>query len=328
MAGPKAAAKVKWSFATGDKIFSSPVIAKDGTIYIGSDDKSLYAIDPTGAKKWAFATDGGIDGVPAIGADGTIYVGSAGGVFAVSPDGAMKWLAKSSAQVIDVTIGPDGTVYGVGSDGALRAISPAGVELWKYQLSSGSFAPAIDGIGNLFVVGGSTFAALKPDGTATWAIDTKASYLRSTTLVGSGLVLTPDGDAVRARSVADGSVSWSFAMGSNTDSAVSVGPDGTLYVGNGFMGTEKRLYALTPDGKEKWHFDAGQRVFSTPAIGSDGSAYFGTDDMVKDNFVGLNADGTLRFSLTLAPITGSPAMGADGTLYVGAKDGKLYAVGE
>ena len=34
----------KWSFATGDSVFSSPAIAEDGTTYVGSRDGKLYAI--------------------------------------------------------------------------------------------------------------------------------------------------------------------------------------------------------------------------------------------------------------------------------------------
>ncbi|MBL67697.1 MAG: hypothetical protein CMO74_04470 [Verrucomicrobiales bacterium] len=33
-----------WEFATGDDVYSSPAIGSDGTVYVGSDDKKLYAI--------------------------------------------------------------------------------------------------------------------------------------------------------------------------------------------------------------------------------------------------------------------------------------------
>src|SRR5205814_5117047 len=43
---------VAWTYATKGSIESSPVIA-DGVLYVGSDDNSLYAIDPaTGAVLW------------------------------------------------------------------------------------------------------------------------------------------------------------------------------------------------------------------------------------------------------------------------------------
>ena len=33
-----------WEFGTGDKLYSSPAIGSDGTVYVGSDDGKLYAI--------------------------------------------------------------------------------------------------------------------------------------------------------------------------------------------------------------------------------------------------------------------------------------------
>ena len=41
----------KWAFETGDRVFSSPAIGSDGTIYVGSIDNNLYAINPDSSKK-------------------------------------------------------------------------------------------------------------------------------------------------------------------------------------------------------------------------------------------------------------------------------------
>ena len=40
----KAKITTKWAFKTGGDVYSSPAIGIDGTIYVGSDDYSLYAI--------------------------------------------------------------------------------------------------------------------------------------------------------------------------------------------------------------------------------------------------------------------------------------------
>ena len=56
---------------------SSPAIGSDGTVYVGSWDKKLYAINgKTGVKLWEFETGGCVHSSPAIGSDGTVYVGS------------------------------------------------------------------------------------------------------------------------------------------------------------------------------------------------------------------------------------------------------------
>ena len=61
----------------GATLWSSPGIGADGTVYVGSNDNKIYALDSkTGAMKWEFVTGDNVSSSPAIGADGTIYVGS------------------------------------------------------------------------------------------------------------------------------------------------------------------------------------------------------------------------------------------------------------
>ena len=56
---------------------SSPAIGSDGTVYVGSGDKKLYAINgKTGVKLWEFEIGDLVRSSPAIGSDGTVYVGS------------------------------------------------------------------------------------------------------------------------------------------------------------------------------------------------------------------------------------------------------------
>lgn len=62
-------------FVTGDKIWSTPVVSGD-TLYVGSFDKSLYAINTTdGTEKWHYQTEGAIINTPVI-KDGVVYFGS------------------------------------------------------------------------------------------------------------------------------------------------------------------------------------------------------------------------------------------------------------
>ena len=67
---------LKWKYKTGSSIESSPAISRDGTIYIGSFDGSLYALTPNGHLKWKFTTPNAIYSSPSIATDGTIYIGS------------------------------------------------------------------------------------------------------------------------------------------------------------------------------------------------------------------------------------------------------------
>ena len=68
----------KWTFTTGGEIESAPAISKTGTIYFGSDDKKLYAVDGRGRELWEFPTGGAVYS-PTIAPDGTIYFQSSDG---------------------------------------------------------------------------------------------------------------------------------------------------------------------------------------------------------------------------------------------------------
>ena len=66
------------------QIDSSPAIGSDGTVYIGSEDTNLYALNPNGSQQWAFNAGCAIDSSPSLGSDGSVYVGSANGLFAIA----------------------------------------------------------------------------------------------------------------------------------------------------------------------------------------------------------------------------------------------------
>ena len=42
--GPRTLSGVAWEFETGDEVFSSPAVA-GGTVYVGSWDNNLYALE-------------------------------------------------------------------------------------------------------------------------------------------------------------------------------------------------------------------------------------------------------------------------------------------
>jgi outer membrane protein assembly factor BamB len=93
--GKKEQAKFLWEFKTGGVVNSSPAIGSDGTVYVGSDDNKLYAINgKSGVKRWEFETGFHVSSSPAIGSDGTLYVGSVDyKLYAIKTDS--KDLAKS-----------------------------------------------------------------------------------------------------------------------------------------------------------------------------------------------------------------------------------------
>ena len=95
------ALELAWRFETGDAIKSTPVAA-EGTAFITSLDKNIYAVDlKTGREKWRLTTDDALEASPLL-ADGIVYVGSGYGTFyAVSADtGRQLWTFQSNGKII------------------------------------------------------------------------------------------------------------------------------------------------------------------------------------------------------------------------------------
>ncbi|NMC77689.1 MAG: PQQ-like beta-propeller repeat protein [Candidatus Methanofastidiosa archaeon] len=76
-------------------IHPSPAIGSDGTIYVGSWDFNLYAINADGSLKLEYGAGNSISySSPAIGSDGTIYVGSIDG-YLYSFESSSRWTNTS-----------------------------------------------------------------------------------------------------------------------------------------------------------------------------------------------------------------------------------------
>jgi outer membrane protein assembly factor BamB len=318
--------KLKWSFTTGDAVQSSPAIGADGTIYVGSWDDKLYAINPDGSQKWSFNTGGDIRSSPAIGADGTIYVGSFDGkLYAINPDGTKKWSFPTGGDVFSSpAIGADGTIYVGSLDDNLYAINPAtGKEKWSFTTGGDVFSsPAIGADGTIyFGSDDGCFYAREPGGQQT-VIHT-LDWVRSSPAIGTdGTIYVGSFDG-RLYAMDPVCGSQSFTIGDAVRSSPAIGADGTIYVGS-FDG---KLYAINTDGTKEWSFPTGGNVYSSPTIGADGTIYVGSHD---NNLYAINpATGKEKWSFTTGDdVFSSPAIGADGTIYVGSFDGKLYAITE
>jgi outer membrane protein assembly factor BamB len=270
--------KLRWSFTAGGDVRSSPAIGSDGTVYVGSADHRLYAINPDGTEKWRFTAGDIVRSSPAIGSDGTVYVGSHDhGLYAVNPDGTEKWSFMTGFRVSSSpAIGSDGTVYVSSDDNGLYAVNPDSTQKWRFRTGDWTHSsPAIGSDGTVYV--GSNdhrLYAVNPDGTEKWNFTT-GDHVRSSPAIGSdGTVYVGSADHRLYAINPDGTEKWRLTLGGVVSSSPAIGSDGTVYVGTLWW----RLYAVNPDGTEKWNFTTGFRVVSSPAIGSDGTVYVGSDD--------------------------------------------------
>ena len=312
-----------WTYTTRNSIKSSPAVGENGTVYIGSYDNKLYAINPAGTLKWSYTTGNQIAGSATIGADGTIYVGSYDKRFyAINPDGTLKWSYTTGNQIAgSATIGADGTIYIGSKDKKLYALNPDGTLKWSYTTGNQIFSSAAIGTDGTIYIGSldNKLYALNPDGTLKWSYTTGNQIYGSPAIGKDGTIYIGSLDSKLYAINPEGTLKWSYTAGKQIYSSPAIGTDETIYIGS--LGS--KLYALNPDGTLKWSYTAGSQIFGSAAIGSDGTIYIGGYD---SKLYALTPDGTLKWNYTTgSQIYGSPAIGSDGTLYIGSFDSSLYA---
>ncbi|HHT9111088.1 MAG TPA: outer membrane protein assembly factor BamB family protein, partial [Candidatus Brocadiaceae bacterium] len=163
---------LKWAYKIDTRITSSPSIGSDGTLYFGSIDGRLYAVNQDGNTKWAFQVGSEITASPAIGDDGTIYVGSRDKkMYAITPDGKPKWTYAIGGIILSSAAVTSDALYFGSDDNNLYALTLNGELKWKFTAKSNIVAsPALcpDGSVYLFEVSGALHA-LTPDGVEKWS---------------------------------------------------------------------------------------------------------------------------------------------------------------
>ncbi|MCL4468682.1 MAG: PQQ-binding-like beta-propeller repeat protein [Deltaproteobacteria bacterium] len=320
---------LKWSFQTGNGVGSSPAIGADGTIYVGSLDDNLYAINPNGTLKWSYTTGNKILSSPAIGADGTIYVGSEdNNLYAINPNGGLKWSYTTGGYVDpSPVIGADGTIYVGSDDGNLYAITPTGGLKWSYTtgINSPINSPVIGADGTIYFGPDTYLYAITPTGGLKWSYTT-GTYLQASPAIGAdGTIYFGDSSGnLYAVNPAYGLTKWVYQTVGGIDYSPAIGADGTIYVGS----ENHTFYAINPDGTLKWSYAAigNVPISSSPAIGADGTIYVGS---VDTRLYAFNPNGTLKWNYAAGgAVASSPVIGADGTIYFGSgsPDDKLYAI--
>lgn len=174
---------LKWTFATGAPIHSSPAVY-NGRVYFGSRDWNIYALDAvTGAEIWAFQTGSWVESSPIV-VGGVVYCGSNDGhLYALdAATGVQRWSFTAKYAVRSSPSVADGVVY-FGDDGynvyALDAAT--GEEIWHGD--TGSMVSSSPAVSRGIVVVGSNdhmlYSFNAKTGSARLQLDTKSPIISS-----------------------------------------------------------------------------------------------------------------------------------------------------
>jgi outer membrane protein assembly factor BamB len=232
-----------WQFATGGKVWSTPII-ENGIAYFGSQDKNVYAVDlATGEEKWRFATGGAVVAQPLLWR-GMVIIGSFDRkLYALDiEDGSELWSFESSNWYWARAVAGTNTIFAPSMDGNVYALDQGGNLLWQHQMGSPIVSSPV----------------LMPRGLVVASVGGKISLLNST---GEDLVL---GREISSLSIDPAEIKAPlFALPANgTDSSQSAIQDSpgdqrdSVYVG-AEDGTVRRIQ-VSSGQNQVWCFDTAE----------------------------------------------------------------------
>ena len=310
--------RVKWTFRTGGAIVSSPASAA-GTLYFGSNDQNLYAIDATsGAQRWKFHSKGRITSSPAV-ADGRVYFGSYDGNFYAvdASTGALVWkFATEGERRFSAT-------HLHGAEPAAEVMpDPFDVFLSSPAVSKGLVYFG-SGDGNIYALDAAS-------GALRWKFHT-GNVVHASPAVANGILYVGSWDSYfYALDASTGKEVWRFKTGVDPTINNQVGISSSAVVADGvvyFGCRDSHLYALdAAKGTQRWAYPTdGNWVVSSPAV-RDGAVYFATSDSGLVQALDAKS-GAAIFSLDFKhwPFFSSPTLAGD-FLYIGSYTGKVLAI--
>lgn len=346
---------VRWKFQTDGPVSSSPTVA-DGSVFVGSGDGKLYAVDEKSGKEiWRFATAGAVDSSPAVEAGTVFFASRDRNLYAVDArsgreewrfpmgdDAPFDWGYESFISSASVD---GGRVCVGGGDGTISCLSAkSGAVLWRFRTGGRiRSSPAIaDGIVYVGGMDGFFYALDESTGKLRWKYETegvkidsqKAGFdrrsINSSASVSDGIVTFGSRDAHQyALDAKSGRLLWRFAhpvafMKDHAELAWCEGSPaisgGVSYVGSsdGYFINAVELHT----GRERWRASMPSRIISSPAVTGD-TLYAGCGD---GQVFALDAQtGRELWKYRTGDGVYSSPSAADGTVFIGGDDGALYA---
>lgn len=331
----------QWTANMLGKVIVSPIVASDGTIYVGpvlTKEKQprvlMNAVNPNGTIKWRFEckfADNQVLGCPALDSAGNVYFGTGSGMFySLSPAGELRWSFDVGTPVSTAVLaGSDGNIY-----------AKLGLELYSFTSSGAVRWHRFAGDPNTYTVSETLSGLILLSTEVGLAAYTSAGDRIWTAPVGSigapvvdfaGRIVMQNSD-FRWIDPATGGFTQ-FSDGPTlfgTHMTVAVDPGNRLYF-------PMNKYSATGVNTISNNFfvpnsNSLAQTWSSPVIDGAGKVFMGagissrTDlDYEKNLFVLSNNLNVLN-AIPMGHVSGtsSPAIGSTGEIYMASLDGLLY----
>jgi eukaryotic-like serine/threonine-protein kinase len=313
---PRQFHRLKWKFATGNRIVSSPVIDSK-RIYFGGDDGNVYAVDAeTGRQIWKCTTRGPVSSSPAV-ANGIVYATSYDGkLYALNSDtGAVKWKFATGGERRFEAKGLHGMQPKTQTIADPFDVFLSSPVIVKNTVYFGS------GDGNVYALDAAT-------GEQRWKFTT-GDVVHASPAYADGVLFFGSWDSYfYAVDAASGKEKWRFHGGEDPLIHNQVGFQSSPALANGVVYTgcrDSNVYALDAvTGKEKWRCNNELSwVNSSPAI-AQSKVFFATSDSSLFRVVEAATGKEVIRQQAKAYMFSSPAVVGD-VVFVGVLNGTLEA---
>jgi outer membrane protein assembly factor BamB len=345
-AGPRELPVMRWRLMTDGPIRSSPLLV-GSTIYVGSGDRFLRAVDvASGKERWRFETGGAVCSSPCC-ADGVVYVTSRDRcLYAVAADsGQLRWRFAMGDDLpfrwgydyflsSPLVVGEQ--VYVGGGDGYVYALAAkTGAEVWKCKTdgrvrSSPAYADEMVFVGSM---DGYLYAVAAGTGKQIWKFESQGarddpkkfpfdhrSLISSPAIADATIAIGGRDGFLYGVDAKTGKEHW------RSDHRLSwVVSSPAIAQGLALAGTSDGKFFQAVDvgtGQERWRCATNSNVFGSGTVAGD-VVYLG--DMSGEFYALALQTGEKLWLLRLpGPTFATPAV-ADGALYIACDDGCLYA---
>ncbi len=320
-----------WQFSVPGWAMNAPTVA-DGKVYVGADDRSVYALDAAnGAPIWTFET-GDIVRSPAVVSDGFVYVGSNDNMlYALNADtGDLAWQHDTGSPVQYAPLVGDGSVFVPTiseGDRKIHALDAAtGDELWVasqyYPFDTGweSGIGATLAGNTLLVINdrGGLHALNAGTGESVWSFRGEVGTDTPPLAVGDVVYVTAVNTA-HALDLETGDELWKFSTGTFPARGFAPVIDGDMYI----FAPDLHIYALDAEtGEQVWMFGLDEMASSAPIV-ADGMVYVASATSILYALDQQTGDVLWSFGSMMNTLE-SPEV-ADGVVYVESSDGNLLA---
>ncbi|HEY9840098.1 MAG TPA: PQQ-binding-like beta-propeller repeat protein, partial [Candidatus Obscuribacterales bacterium] len=316
-------------FGAGGSL-TSPVVAADGSIYLGAGDGKVYALSSSGTAKggFSFSAVGAISSTTALSADGSrLYIGSDDGkLYAVNTSsGAVVWSYATGAAIrSSPALDSQGNLYFGSNDNKLYSLDVDGGLRSGFPVTTGgaiSSSPAIDSQGRIFAQSqDGKLYGLTSAGASLSGFPVSVGVSGNSPAIGSDGTVYTTADNLRAINPASGALKWNSTL-CRTNPVL----DGEGYVLCANAGGNFTVLRVNPaNGEAASIFALAGYYLHQLAAGGDGIMYFGADD---GKFYALNPDYSTKWVYDVGgTVSSSPAVLANGIVYVSSNNNTLYAL--